>query len=103
MRACSRCRAALRLSCAESSSGSLQEGRALVRACEPYRMSLRERMLDSCKRESRDEPVSPPTREERPSEAVRPPRTERALWLAESPRGGEVSRAVREGRVLERS
>lgn len=102
-RACSRCRAASRLSCAGSSSSSLRDGRALVRACDPRWASLRERTLDPCERELREELASPPMREGRPSKALRPPRATRPLWLTDPSREDEAAREVREERMLDLS
>lgn len=42
-------------------------------------------------------------REGRPSEALRPPRAARPLWLTDSSREDEVAREVREERMLDLS
>ena len=86
-----------------SISGSLRDGRALVRACDPFRTSLRERTLDSSERELRAELASPPMREGRPSKALRPPRATRPLWLTDPSREDEAAREVREERMLDLS
>ena len=74
-----------------------------MRACDPLRASLRERTLDSCERELREELAPPLVREGRPSEALRPPRVARVLWLAAPSREDEAVRAVREERMLDLS
>lgn len=77
-----------------------------MRACDPRWASLRERTLDSCERELREELAFPLVREGRPSEALRPPRAARAarpLWLTDSSREDEVAREVREERMLDLS
>ena len=74
-----------------------------MRACDPRWASLRERTLDSCERELREELAFPLVREGRPSEALRPPRVARSLWLTDSSREDEVAREVREERMLDLS
>lgn len=74
-----------------------------MRACDPFRTSLRERTLDPCERELRAELASPPMREGRPSKALRPPRATRPLWLTDPSREDEAAREVREERMLDLS
>ena len=74
-----------------------------MRACDPRWASLRERTLDSCERDLREELAFPLVREGRPSEALRPPRVARPLWLTDSSREDEVAREVREERMLDLS
>lgn len=74
-----------------------------MRACDPLRTSLRERTLDSSERELREELAPPLVRERRPSEALRPPRATRPLWLTDLSREDEAAREVREERMLDLS
>ena len=59
--------------------------------------------VESALRELREELASPPMREGRPSEALRPPRATRPLWLTDPSREDEAAREVREERMLDLS
>ena len=74
-----------------------------MRACDPRWASLRERTLDPCERELREELAPPLVRERCPSEVLRPPRATRPLWLTDPSREDEAAREVREERVLDLS